>query len=103
MPVKFRAHTKTGYIEFHDKAKALEISANVEEIEYEEPEPIDHEKEQERAKALAALDASDKGMARVAEGVIGVLIAKGLLTVDDLPETVTAKLSERDALRKALK
>lgn len=51
----------------------------------------------------AALDASDKGMARVAEDVISVLIAKGLLTVDDLPATVKDKLSERDALRKALK
>ena len=57
MKKKYRAYTATGYIEFHDMAKALEVSANVEEINYEEPPPIDFVKEQEREKILAALNA----------------------------------------------
>ena len=102
MKKKYRAYTETGYTEFHDMAKALEVSANVEEINYEEPPPIDFVKEQERAKILAALNASDNGMARVAEDVIGVLIAKGLLTEDDLSKTIKDKLQYRETLRKQL-
>ena len=41
-------------------------------------------------------------MARVAEDVIGVLIAKGLLTEDDLSKTIKDKLQYRETLRKQL-
>ena len=58
----------------------------------------------ERAKASikAELEATDKDMARVAEDVIGMLVAKNLLTADDMPDTVKAKIAARAALREQL-
>lgn len=50
----------------------------------------------------SALAENDLGMARVVEDVIGVLIAKGLLTVDDIPATVKDKLQDRATLRRQL-
>lgn len=62
-----------------------------------EPPPVDP-KEQ----AKADLAASDREMARTAEDLISVLIAKGLMAIDDLPKPVIAKLENRAALRKVL-
>jgi len=52
--------------------------------------------------ALQKLNQSDKDMARVAEDIIGVLIAKGILSESDFPDTVKEKLAQRKALRDAL-
>ena len=60
--------------------------------------PIVDPKEQ----AKVDLVASDKEMARIAEDLINVLIAKGLMAIDDLPKPVIAKLNDRANLRKVL-
>jgi hypothetical protein len=58
----------------------------------------------ERAKASikAELAATDKDMARIAEEVIGMLVTKNLLTVEEMPDAVKAKIAERAALREQL-
>lgn len=48
---------------------------------------------------LETLSATDKGMARVAEDLIDVLLSKGTITETDLPEAVRQKLAERKQLR----
>jgi hypothetical protein len=53
--------------------------------------------------AIQKLDQSDKDMARVAEDVIGVLIAKGVISEADLPASVSEKLANRKTLRKEIK
>ena len=60
--------------------------------------PVVDPKEQARAD----LAATDKEMARIAEDLINVLILKGLMTIDDLPRPVIAKLNDRANLRKVL-
>lgn len=67
-----------------------------------EPDPVVLQRARKQ-EIIDALAETDKQMARVAEDVIGALIAKGLLSFDDLPYSVSQKLSEREALRKALK
>jgi len=100
---KYRAHTATGYTEFHDKAKALEVSANVEEIEYEDfPEP-DYAAEQERQKLIESLRKTDADMARVAEDIIQILVQKGLISETDFPQAVKDKLGLRQNLRNLIK
>ena len=46
-----------------------------------------------------ALAATDAGMARVAEDIIGLLIDKGVFTAEELPESVREKIQAREALR----
>ncbi|HBC94388.1 MAG TPA: hypothetical protein DCZ10_16185 [Pelotomaculum sp.] len=48
---------------------------------------------------LEQLSATDKGMARVAEDLIDLLLLKGTITETDLPEVVRQKLAERKQLR----
>jgi hypothetical protein len=45
---------------------------------------------------------TDKDMARIAEEVIGIFVAKNLLTVEEMPDAVKAKIAERAALREQL-
>ena len=65
--------------------------------------PAEQIAERKRQEKLAALDASDKDMARIAEDVIAALIAKELLSESDFPEAVRDKLQHRSKLREALK
>lgn len=58
--------------------------------------------EEEKQEKQAALEASDKDMARAAEDVIEALFTKGLLTEDDLPQAVKDKLAHRKALREEI-
>jgi hypothetical protein len=58
--------------------------------------------EQVKEQVKSELAATDKDMARVAEDVIGMLVAKNLLTADDMPDAVKAKIAERAALREQL-
>ena len=46
-----------------------------------------------------ALAATDAGMARVVEDIIGLMIDKGVFTADEMPESVRDKIQEREALR----
>ena len=47
----------------------------------------------------SALAATDAGMARVAEDIIGLLIGKGVFTAEEMPESVREKIQAREALR----
>ena len=58
--------------------------------------------EREKASIRAKLAATDKDMARVAEDVIGMLVTKNLLTAEDMPDAVKAKIAARAALRQQL-
>ena len=55
-----------------------------------------------KEQARVDLAATDKDMARGVEDLINALIAKGLMTFDDLPKPVIAKLENRANLRKVL-
>lgn len=48
---------------------------------------------------IAALRASDQGMARVLEDLIAALEAKGVLSVSDLPQVAQDKINARVSLR----
>ena len=48
------------------------------------------------------LHISDLGMARVLEDLIDVLIAKGILSQDDLPDIVWEKIRARETIRGVL-
>lgn len=52
-----------------------------------------------RVTAAAELADSDKRMARVGEDVIAVLIAKGIITINDLPASARSLLIARDQAR----
>lgn len=94
------------YVERNENGKVIGIYANAQPGYAEEfvdgDIELDKTPEMEKAEKLAALDASDKDMARVAEDVIAALIEKELLTADDLPDPVKAKLAARAALRQEL-
>lgn len=53
----------------------------------------------EAAEALAALAASDVGMARLLEDLIATLEAKGIMNKAELPQAAQDKLAERETLR----
>ena len=53
----------------------------------------------EKQIAISDLDASDKGMARVAEDVIGLLVSKGLIAETEIPASAKAILDKRAADR----
>jgi hypothetical protein len=52
--------------------------------------------------ALKVLAVSDQGMVRALEDAVMVLIAKGLLSLDELPEAAAAKFRERASMRSQL-
>ena len=62
-----------------------------------EPPPVDL-----KAQARSDLAASDGDMARIAEDLIGVLIIKGVISEDDLPQPARSKLDRRAELRSKL-
>ena len=62
-----------------------------------EPPPVDL-----KAAAQAELTATDGDMARIAEDLIGALIAKGVIAEDDLPQPARDKLARRSELRSKL-
>lgn len=55
-----------------------------------------------RAQALAQIQATDTGMARVLEDVISALLSSGAIEWDDLPTAARDRLDSRAALREAL-
>ena len=57
---------------------------------------------QEQAQKVAELQATDKNMARIAEDLIDTLIAKGVITMGDLPQDARDKLTDRKAKRAVL-
>ena len=57
---------------------------------------------QEQAQKATALQATDKNMARIAEDLIDALIAKGVITMGDLPQDARDKLTDRKAKRAVL-
>ncbi len=52
-----------------------------------------------RTAAVAELSDSDKRMARVGEDVIALLIGKGIITIDELPDYARELLIARDEAR----
>lgn len=58
--------------------------------------------QREAAQKLAELAATDKGMARIGEDLIDVLISKGVILIADLPQDTQDKLADRKAKRAAL-
>lgn len=54
------------------------------------------------AQALAALAATDQDMLRIVEDLVDVLMVKGLIAQEDLPQVVRDKLANRKAKRAAL-
>lgn len=56
-----------------------------------------------KAAARAELATTDAGMARIAEDLIGALIAKGVIAEDDLPQPARDKLARRSELRAELR
>ena len=65
-------------------------------LPYEAP-PVDL-----KAAARAELDATDAGMARIAEDLITALISKGVLAESDIPQPARSKLDRRAELRSKL-
>ncbi|RJX18975.1 MAG: hypothetical protein C4575_09365 [Desulforudis sp.] len=65
-----------------------------------DPEAAVTWREQEKAKLDLA--ASDTGTVRVVEDLVDALVAKGVISLDDLPAVAAAKLSTRKALRDRL-
>lgn len=51
---------------------------------------------------LIQLTKTDKDMARVTEDLIDTLVAKGVMTLDDLPANAKAKINNRKTLRSQL-
>lgn len=58
-----------------------------------------HLQTKDKIAALAGLSGTDKKMARVAEDIIALLIAKGVLEEDDLPQSVRDIIASRKELR----
>lgn len=54
------------------------------------------------SQAKAALAATDQDMLRIVEDLLDVLMAKGLIAQEDLPQVVRDKLANRKAKRAAL-
>lgn len=94
------------YVERNEDGKITGVFANPQPGYAEEwvDGEIEPEKtpEMEKAEKLAALDASDKEMARVAEDIIGLLIEKELIAAEEIPQAVKDKLTARAALRQEL-
>ena len=55
-----------------------------------------------KEQAKAELASTDREMARIAEDLINTLIAKGIITAQDLPRPAMSKLFDRADLRKVL-
>jgi hypothetical protein len=60
------------------------------------------EAEEAKDEATTALAATDQPLIRALEDLIEALIAKGVITAEDLPSTVSDKLKTRKDLRAAL-
>ena len=100
--VQKQPNAQDGFIEVSDDVVCGQILQK--DGTFKNPEPTQEQVDElERHKKLAALSETDKDMARISEDVIGILITKGLISVSDLPKTVTDKLAEREALRNSLK
>ena len=52
---------------------------------------------------LTALQQSDQGFIRVLEDVVDLLIEKGLIALNDLPQDARDKIAQRKALRRNLR
>ena len=55
-----------------------------------------------KAAARAELDATDAGMARIAEDLIAALIDKGVIAEADLPQPARSRMAKRSELRSTL-
>ena len=56
----------------------------------------------DRETAIAELAATDAGMARVAEDLVEILLAKSLIQESDIPRAVRDKIAARKALRASI-
>lgn len=68
-------------------------------IEYLESKRAEAEAYFAAQEAKAALEKTDTYMPRIAEDLVNLLVAKGIIKLDELPEAAQTKLAERAELR----
>jgi len=83
-------------------AELVEADIEVKEITCEEYESLRNAEPKPQPTPLEQLKATDAGMARVAEDIVSILLAKGVLQEIDLPKATLDKITIRQDLRRQL-